>query len=382
MQSRQLSILVADDLEPNLKLISKHLERSGHNVLCARNGIEAVEQFQQHSPDIVLLDVMMPDMNGIEAAEQIRQLTVGKWVPVIFISAMARGEDQIRGLEIGDDYLTKPINLELLDAKIMAMQRIAELQHALQLQNRELEIYRQHAEEEQEMASALMHRIVRINRFDESRLKHWVLPAQRFSGDLVAAARCKTGRLYILHADSTGHGLTAAIPLMPVSQIFYELAEQGYSVPSIVSNINQYVRRYIPTERFVAAIVVCVDYNNHLIEVWNGGCPSLFYVDRDGQVLQTFKSRHLAFGILDDGQFDATTDIMQWQTPGQLVMYSDGFIESRNVDGEMFGEARVSESLKEPGNADKFSTLVDALCLHMNNDDIRDDISLVMVDCD
>jgi CheY-like chemotaxis protein len=381
--SQSLRILVADDLDANLKLISKHLERRGYSVVAVSDGRQALAAYEQQVFDAILLDVMMPEMDGLDAAKNIRAIENRNWIPIIFLSALSKEEDVIKGLEAGgDDYLTKPIDLTLLDAKIMVMQRIAEMQRELADKSARLEQYQCETEAENAMASELMARIILVPEMDENTLRHWVLPAAHFSGDMVAAVKGRNNRLYILHADSTGHGLTAALPLMPVSQTFYAMAEKGFSLSTIVTQINACVRRYIPTERFVAAVLISIDFNNKLIEVWNGGCPDMLYVDDHGNVLQNFKSRHLAFGVLGHEQFDSNTQVMQWQTPGQLVMYSDGMIEARNDNGEMFGEERLLEALEANAGSRMFNGLIDTLTLHIGKDITQDDISLVMARCE
>jgi putative two-component system response regulator len=125
-------ILVADDNEQNLQLLEEYLWQWGHEVVSARNGLEAVELFPQHNPSLVVLDVMMPVMDGYEACERIKATPQGRRVPIIMLTALTGTDDKIRALEKGaDDFLNKPINREELRTRIRSLIRIRNLRREL-----------------------------------------------------------------------------------------------------------------------------------------------------------------------------------------------------------------------------------------------------------
>lgn len=118
-----LRILAADDTRTNLRLIEVFLTKLGHRVTCVDDGEAAVAAFVAERPDLVLLDIMMPGMDGFSAARQIKA-AADKWVPVIFLSALDREQNLLAGLEAGgDDYLAKPINFVILEAKLRSLQQ-------------------------------------------------------------------------------------------------------------------------------------------------------------------------------------------------------------------------------------------------------------------
>lgn len=126
---KSLKILAADDNKTNLHIIKVFLTKLGHEAILAENGQEAVQKFMSERPDMILMDIMMPVMDGFEASRQIKALCTERWIPLIFVSAMSRDENLVEGLEAGgDDYLTKPINFVVLEAKIRSMQRSLEMQ--------------------------------------------------------------------------------------------------------------------------------------------------------------------------------------------------------------------------------------------------------------
>lgn len=133
LQNTDLRILVVDDQESVRSHLSHELLRMGvEQVLEAASAEEALAAFEQHQPDLVLLDILMPGNNGYWIAERIRDLEDGRWTPIIFLTGMDRDEDLWEGIRTGgDDYLIKPVRATVLAAKIRAMQRLLVMQRRL-----------------------------------------------------------------------------------------------------------------------------------------------------------------------------------------------------------------------------------------------------------
>ncbi|MDX9705999.1 MAG: SpoIIE family protein phosphatase [Azospira sp.] len=125
----KLKILTVDDSRTNLQLLQAFLDSLGHTTIPAENGEQAVLRYRSHQPDLVLMDIMMPVMGGLEATRHIRALPSERWVPIIFLSALDRDENLVDGLAAGgDDHLSKPLNFAVLEAKIRSIQRMIALQ--------------------------------------------------------------------------------------------------------------------------------------------------------------------------------------------------------------------------------------------------------------
>jgi two-component system, cell cycle response regulator len=133
-------ILVVDDNPDNLEIISTRLRFRGYDVEVAERGEEALAKVHEANPDLILLDIMMPDMDGYEVARRIRAEEDLAYIPIIVVTARDSTEDKVTGLDAGaDDYLTKPINFPELEARVRSMLRIKRLQDQLEEKNRELE---------------------------------------------------------------------------------------------------------------------------------------------------------------------------------------------------------------------------------------------------
>jgi class 3 adenylate cyclase/CheY-like chemotaxis protein len=138
MRERPL-ILVVDDVLDNVEIVRMRLEALDYKVITAADGIEALASVAENRPDLVLLDIMMPRLDGIETVKRLKADTSLPFVPVIMLTAKADRSDVIAGLEAGgDDYLTKPVEHAALVARVRAMLRIKALHDTVQQQADEL----------------------------------------------------------------------------------------------------------------------------------------------------------------------------------------------------------------------------------------------------
>lgn len=128
-----MKALIIEDSRTSAALVAQQFERMGIETLIAHNGRDGIELFQRHRPQLVLLDVIMPEIDGFEVAQEIRRIEKpGEWTPIIFLSARDKDADLERGIIAGgDDYLRKPVSEVVLAAKVRAMQRILSMRNSL-----------------------------------------------------------------------------------------------------------------------------------------------------------------------------------------------------------------------------------------------------------
>ena len=130
-------ILVVDDVAANVKLLEAKLASEYYNVITAKDGFEAIEMTEKHRPDLILLDVMMPGMDGFETCKRIKENPNVSHIPIVMVTALSEKADRIKGLEAGaDDFITKPINDTTLFARVRSLVRIKLLLDELRLRDR------------------------------------------------------------------------------------------------------------------------------------------------------------------------------------------------------------------------------------------------------
>ncbi len=136
-----MKTLVIEDSRSSLNLLCGHIQRMGITPIPAETGATGIDLFLKERPDLILLDIVMPDIDGFEVARQIRQLEApGDWTPIIFLSSLSKDKDIEKGIAAGgDDYLLKPISEIVLAAKIRAMQRILQMRQSLLVLTRKLD---------------------------------------------------------------------------------------------------------------------------------------------------------------------------------------------------------------------------------------------------
>lgn len=377
-----LHVLIVDDTATNRQILSVFLKKLGHQVEMAVDGADAVAKFAANPCDLVIMDVMMPIMDGYEATRRIKATSVERWVPVIFLSALDKDENLVIGLDAGgDDYLPKPINFIVLEAKLRAFSRTIMLRREVEEARRVLQVYFDEREFENMLAAEILDQLMQRPGLSDPSLRYWMNPATNFSGDIVAAARSTDGRYYVLLADATGHGLAAAISVLPLMTLFYDVVEFGLPVGRLVAKINGQLRAALPVGRFVCCALICLDPKTGHNELWMGGMPSALLIDAGGQLVKEISSANLPMGIDDIDWRQTSTEA--FATPadgGQIVLYSDGLIEAQNADGELFGLERLVNACAGVLAEKRLDAIKEAIFAHMGNQSPHDDVTVLVID--
>jgi len=169
-------ILVVDDTPRNVKLVADLLTVKGYRVATASSGREALARMQTDQPDLVLLDVVMPEMSGYEVCHEIRENPATAMLPIIMVTALDPGEERIKGIEAGaDDFLTKPINQAELLARVKSLLRIKELHDQVQTQAVELSEWNKNLEQRVQEQVDQIERLGRLRRFFSPQLAELIV---------------------------------------------------------------------------------------------------------------------------------------------------------------------------------------------------------------
>lgn len=374
MAVRPMRVLVVDDDAIGRGLLDAFLRADGHEVITAVDGVEGVRRFQECQPDLVFMDVLMPNMDGYEAARRIKAACGKAFVPLIFLTALHDEDDLARCIASGgDDFIVKPYNRVLLKAKLIAMQRIREL-------HQELARYQQRTAEEIELSKHLFDAVTNRNPRLEA-VRHWRSSVGHFSGDLLLYERSPTGRLLLMFGDFTGHGLSAAIASVPVSDLFYDLVADEVSLPDLTLAINRKLKGLLPVGHFCAAMLVAIDPAAGSLEVWNGGIPGVYALDAWCDIRHRVASGHPPLGILGDRGFDPYPERLDFAPGDSLLCFSDGLNEVGNAGGEMLGLAGAEALF--PGDPDELlERLRQGVNRHLDGIEAQDDISVLQVEPD
>jgi class 3 adenylate cyclase/CheY-like chemotaxis protein len=174
--SSPAKILVVDDTPQNVKLLADLLTVKGYAVVTAASGPEALQKVETERPDLVLLDVVMPEMSGYEVCARIRENPATGILPVVMVTALDPSQERIKGLEAGaDDFLTKPINQPELLARVRSLLRIKELYDTVQAQAAQLAEWNKTLEQRVQEQVAQLERLGRLKRFFSPQLAELIV---------------------------------------------------------------------------------------------------------------------------------------------------------------------------------------------------------------
>lgn len=376
-----MKILLVEDNPDDLYFARRELVQLGHVVLGVEDGARALELYATERPDVVITDIYMPGMDGFALTRAVQERAAPHWQPVLFLSGHRDDDLQVKALQVGaDGYIVKPVSGKMLDARLQVIQRLLTMQRQVEAHASKLDKYYAAEEEEKRIAQHLIRRLVNVDKLDDPAIRYWLSAAAMFSGDVIAAARTPGRVLHVLLADGTGHGLAASINVLPIIAPFYRMTEKGFGVDAIVREMNAKVRQLLPEDRFVAATLAAVDLREGYVRVWNGGNPSPFLMSARGEVEHIFALRHLPLGLLDDDEFETTSETHAIGSDAQLIVYSDGVTEAENEAGEMFGFDRLVGAVAGAGAGKRLEEAVAAVQRHMSDHAAQDDISILVVD--
>ena len=378
-----MKILIVDDEFINRSLLSNMLFNAGYkDCVEAKDGEEAMELFKQHKPDLVLLDVVMPGLSGYDVAPQIRALTQGPYLPILFITALEDKDSLVQCLEVGgNDFVTKPFDKHILTAKIRAHLKIRALSLHVEQQNQTLRLFNQRVAREHAIVEHIFSHAI-VNSSDVlSHFDYCLNPAETFNGDLFLCEASPSGGIYFIVGDFTGHGLASAIGALPVTRAFQELTQQGVSISEIVAELNTILLQFLPNDMFMAAVVGEINARGNRVNVWQGGMPSIFIPSSNNTSFRQLPSRNMALGILEDHELNTDYDSIQLDAGEQLIIYSDGLIERTNANNDMLLEEGfadlIKSELQETGGLST-SSLKQRVETFAASDEFEDDVTLVI----
>ncbi|WP_310504396.1 fused response regulator/phosphatase [Pseudomonas sp. JAI111] len=374
-----LTILIAEDSAADRMLLSSIVRRQGHAVLTAANGAEAVEAFRLQRPHLVLMDAMMPVMDGFEAARQIKDLAGETLVPIIFLTSLTESEALARCLEAGgDDFLAKPYNQVILAAKIKAMDRLRRLQ-ATVLQQRDLiSKHNDYLLNEQRVAKAVFDKVAHSGCLNAPNIRYLQSPYALFNGDLLLAAFTPAGDMHVLLGDFTGHGLPAAVGAMPLAEVFYGMTAKGYGLAETLREMNAKLKRILPVDMFCCATLLCLSFQRRSVEVWNGGMPD-GYLHRIASGERTpLLARHLPLGVLSPQTFNDSTEVFPMAVGDRVFLLSDGVIDTCDANERLFGVERLQRVFAANREPDALFEEIEQ-ALRDFRGEARDDVSMVEI---
>jgi phosphoserine phosphatase RsbU/P len=353
---KQATILVIDDSEAIRALITAYLGDGGYRAVEAVDGEEGLESCLQHTPDLILLDIVMPEMDGFSLCSRLQSDVNLRQIPIVMLSSRDDAESKIRSFELGAvDYIIKPVSKGELLARIKTHLTINRLTHSLQEANRELLIKQQQLLQGLHAAADLQQHLLPkyVPDCKELHFASYFNPCQEVGGDIYNIQRLDSERLAFYILDVSGHGFPAAMMTALATQALGGCSTMDPSRHGSVDEVKSLaspgevvweLNKEFPIDRFnlyITIIYLLFNTRDFSFRYCCAGHPPLVHLSSGGKV-QFLDTGGPPAGM--DGTWDEGEGHLE--SGDRLFFYTDGLIEYANEGGEFYGQKRLVESME------------------------------------
>lgn len=374
------SILVVDSSDSNRLFLRLILEKSGYEVLEANTGIDAFQQFEKYCPHLVITEIRLPFLSGVELIQKIKSLSPESFYPVLVVTNEINADEIQKTLTYGaDDFLQKPYPEQLLLAKITSLLRNVDFYNDLKTSKELVSSLHKNLALEHYSAEKIFEKFVNGPSNSVPGIETQISPASIFSGDVFLSTITPSGCAVLLLGDFTGHGLPAAIGAIPIAEVFYSMTKKGRSTKEIVSVINSKLKEILPVHMFFGCIVVQICLHRKTVSIFNAGMQPLIQMDSESNAVHQYSSNALPLGVVKTSDLGIQFQTLKIKGTEKFILYSDGVVEAMNRQKKMFGVDNLIKSLQTSQNFDIHQLIEDAQAF-CQEESFDDDVSVVKVD--
>ena len=344
------TILVVDDDKTNRNLLSIILKKAGYRVIEAEDGQDAIKKSLDTPVDLVLLDIMMPNMDGYETCRRMKEDSRTRDIPVIFLSAKTETRDKVMGLDSGGaDYVTKPFDKGEVLARVRSQLRIRSL-------TREVIEKQKHLDYDLKVAAGIQQSLLPSREvLGESNLK-WAWrfkPCEEIGGDIFNILRLDENHYAVYMLDVSGHGVPSALVTVSASQILqphtnilvrHDSEGSGNEIIA-PADVVKWLDHEYPMERFdkyFTLVYLLIDAEKGLLRYCNAGHPPSLLVRPSG-VIEKLEKGGPMIGL--NGALPFEEEEIPLNPGDRIILYTDGVIEYEKTDLNFYGEERFQTAI-------------------------------------
>lgn len=327
-------VLLVDDAKANLDILVEGL-KSDHKLSLALSGEQALQAAVRTPPDLVLLDIMMPGMDGYEVCRRLREMPETAEVPIMFLSSLEEVQNKTRGFEAGaNDYLTKPFDMLEVKARVRSLLKAKAYSDAVKEQiASELRVAREI------QMGMLPHDFSKVEAAYQVRFGAVLEPAKEVGGDLYGVCAAGPERLMIFLGDVSGKGIPASMFMVRAVSLARLLAREIAEPERILARLNDELADDNPSCMFVTFLCVVFEPSTGRLTLANGGHCYPLLLPFDGPARWILKKLGTALGFEPGLVYDRLELTLR---PGDaVVFYTDGVNEAFNLENEMYGNDRL-----------------------------------------
>ena len=335
MAAKDLSecrVLIVDDVKANVDMLVEAL-RGDFKLSVALDGESALRAVERSAPDLLLLDIMMPGIDGYEVCRRLRAQPATREIPIMFLSSLEDVQDKAKGFELGaNDYLTKPFEVLEVKARVRSLLKAKAYADAIrEAQERDLAIAREI------QMGILPSDLASLSRGTGLDVHAMIEPARHVGGDLFEVLRVSDERLVVAVGDVCGKGIPASLFMAVAVTLLRTLARQLDRPAEILARLNDELAAQNPRGMFVT--MACLDVRKGRVTGANAGHDTTLLVGPSGSPRKVFPSSGVMLGLFPGQRYaDETLDLAAGDS---LVLYTDGVTEAMDASKALFGEERV-----------------------------------------
>ena len=357
----KINILLVDDQPNNLLALEAVLNDPDYNLVKAHSGEEALRRLLRDEFALILLDVLMPGIDGFETAELIRQRERTRYMPIIFVTAIGHSDAHVaRGYSAGAvDYLFKPLIPEVLRSKVAAFvelfrkteevkrqgEQVRELErreHETRLAAAERQLDEERRQQEMRAARVIQQRLFPARPPACPGFEIWgaSYPADETGGDYFDYITIEDFVTDIIVGDVSGHGYGPALIMAATRAYLRALAMTRAEFADVLGIVNRVLAADVGGDHFVTLLLARLDPSSRSLIYTSAGHMTGYILDRSGAVRSELASTSIPLGIDAEGEFPPASPVTLH--PGDLVLfYTDGVVEATAPDGSLFGIERA-----------------------------------------
>ncbi len=339
-------ILLVDDNPTNLQVLFQTLEGRDYNLLVAKNGEMALSIARKALPNLILLDIMMPGIDGYEVCRQLKADPTTQEIPVIFLSALGDTKDKVQGLAIGAvDYVTKPFQPDEVIARVNTHLTIYRLKREVQEQRDELEReLRIVADEQRKLLPDKLPHIDGLNlavHYETSRYA---------GGDYYDIIKLPANQWGFMMADAAGHSTRAAVLVAMTCTLLRSYPEAPTDPAKAMNRINEHLCD-LAHNTFITALYAVYDANTRTLRMARAGHPPpLLFRPEDGKAVELPCKGVWPMAV---DPYDEVPLVETTLQPGdRLMLYTDGITEACSPEGEYYEIERLCEQFSQKNDDD------------------------------
>ena len=388
MSHQRGRLLVVDDNELNRDMLSRRLSRKKHAVQTAEDGHQALAMIEKQAFDVILLDIMMPGISGIEVLRTLRESYSAAELPIIMATAQSEDEDIVEALKLGaNDYVTKPLNFPVVLARVAT-------QLSLKLSQDALKVAHDRMKQDLKAAAHVQSRLLPhdLPESDTMSVAWKYHPCDELAGDFLNVFRLNEQEIVFYIVDVMGHGVPAALFAFSVSLHLSHLAgpgsivfESGASTAAaapgdVLSRLNEQFPSMLQDGRYFTLIYGVLNTDTYRFRCANAGHPCPLILSADHQIREIDIAGN-PIGLFDTPEFDETT--VQLHPGDRIYLYSDGLEEEQSPSEEPFGTEGIEKAIKASASESLETSathIIESVVSWRESDHLSDDVSLIAIE--